>query len=113
MTLVADRDWLYDDSELPCMDIKPGSMGRPVPGIKAAVIDQYGNQLPRDSVGLLALRPTWPSMMRQIWGDENKYNEYFKIKGWYLSGDNAYVDDDGYFWFIGRADDIIKLQDTE
>ncbi len=92
----------------PCMDIKPGSMGRPVPGIKAAVIDQHGSILPRDSVGLLALRPTWPSMMRQVWGDEEKYNEYFKIKGWYLSGDNAYVDDDGYFWFIGRADDIIN-----
>ena len=92
----------------PCMDIKPGSMGRPVPGIKAAVVDQYGNQLPRDSVGLLALRPTWPSMMRQVWGDEAKYNEYFKLKGWYLSGDNAYIDDDGYFWFIGRADDIIN-----
>ena len=92
----------------PCMDIKPGSMGRPVPGVKAAVIDSNGNELPRDSVGLLALRPVWPSMMRQIWGDEAKYNEYFKIKGWYISGDNAYVDDDGYFWFIGRADDIIN-----
>lgn len=92
----------------PCMDIKPGSMGRPVPGIKAAVVDQFGNELSRGSVGFLALRPTWPSMMRMIWGDEDKYNEYFRIKGWYLSGDNTYVDEDGYFWFIGRADDIIN-----
>lgn len=92
----------------PCMDIKPGSMGRPVPGIRAAVIDKQGNTRPRGSVGLLAIQPAWPSILREVWGDEDKYNEYFRIKGWYLSGDNAYVDDDGYFWFIGRADDIIN-----
>ena len=92
----------------PCLDIKPGSMGKPVPGITAAVIDKNGNHLPKGSVGLLALRPSWPSILRAVWGDEEKYNDYFLIKGWYLSGDNAYVDDDGYFWFIGRADDIIN-----
>jgi len=92
----------------PVMDIKPGSMGKPFPGIKAAIIDENGNELPPREEGHLALKPeTVQSLMRQIWGNQEKFNSYFS-HGWYLSGDKAYKDEDGYFWFVGRADDVIK-----
>jgi acetyl-CoA synthetase len=97
----------------PCLPVRPGSMGKPFPGTEAAVIDGKGNKLPPGSSGILALRPGWPSMMRTLWGDEKRYKEYFTIpmpgtsSAWYTTGDTAYVDKDGYFWFIGRADDVI------
>ncbi len=90
------------------LDIKPGSMGKPMPGVKAAIIDNSGKELPVGDEGNLALRPeTVPSLMKTIWRNENKYNSYFN-HGWYISGDRAYKDKDGYFWFIGRSDDVIK-----
>lgn len=92
----------------PCLPIKPGSMGKPFPGIKAAIIDSEGNELPTGKHGFLALKPGWPSMMRTIWHNENRYKAYFQIPGWYTSGDTAFKDEDGYFWFVGRADDVIK-----
>lgn len=92
----------------PCLPIKLGSMGKPFPGIKAAIVDSDGNEQPPGKHGFLALRPGWPSMMRTIWRDENRYKAYFQIPGWYTSGDTAYKDEDGYFWFVGRADDVIK-----
>ncbi len=91
----------------PAMPVRPGSMGRPFPGVKAAIIDAEGKELPAGSSGILALKPGWPSMMRSIWKDKARYNEYFKIPGWYTTGDTAHIDEDGYFWFIGRADDVI------
>ncbi|MED4161765.1 acetate--CoA ligase [Halalkalibacterium halodurans] len=91
----------------PSMDIRPGSMGKPLPGIKAAIIDDQGNELPPNRMGNLAIRKGWPSMMRAIWKNEEKYNSYFEIDGWYVSGDSAYMDEDGYFWFQGRIDDVI------
>ena len=91
----------------PSMPIKPGSMGKPVPGIKAAIIDNKYKQLPPNKEGSLAIKPGWPSMMRSIWKNRAKYNSCFK-KGWYITGDKAFKDKDGYFWFIGRADDVIK-----
>lgn len=91
----------------PCLDIKPGSMGKPIPGIKAAIVDDKGNLLPSGKIGNLALKPPWPSMMKKIWKRPKKFKSYF-IKGWYISGDLAYVDKDGYFWFVSRADDVIK-----
>lgn len=91
----------------PCMKIKPGSMGKPVPGIVAGIVDDDGNELPAGKEGNLAIRPGWPSMMKMIWKNPKKYKEYFK-KNWYISGDRAYKDRDGYFRFIGRADDVIK-----
>lgn len=92
----------------PVMDIKPGSMGKPLPGIVAGVIDEDGNEVPDGQEGHLALRPeSVQSIMKTIWNNEEKYNSYF-ANGWYLSGDKAYKDKDGYFWFIGRADDVIK-----
>lgn len=92
----------------PCLPIKPGSMGKPFPGIKAAIIDGKGNELPAGQHGLLALEPGWPSMLRTVWGDEKRFKEYFNIHGWYSTGDTAYRDEDGYFWFVGRADDVIN-----
>jgi len=91
----------------PSMDIKPGSMGKPIPGITANIISDRGKKLPAGKIGNLAIKPPWPSMMKTIWRRPKKYQSYFK-KGWYMSGDLAYKDKDGYFWFVGRADDIIK-----
>jgi len=92
----------------PCMTIKPGSMGRPIPGVIAAVVDENGVEVPPKQEGFLALRPGWPSMMLGIWRNTPKFKEYFRVPGWYIAGDQAYKDEDGYFWFLGRADDVIK-----
>ncbi len=90
------------------MDIKPGSMGKPFPGVVAAIIDDNGKELPDGEEGNLALkRDSVQSLMKQIWGNEEKFRSYF-ISEWYISGDRAYKDKDGYFWFIGRMDDVIK-----
>ena len=98
----------------PSMDIKLGSMGKPIPGVKATIIDDKGKELKPNQIGNLALKPGWPSMMEEIWKNKKKYRSYFLPAGrhgldnWYISGDLAYKDKDGYFWFIGRADDVIK-----
>jgi acetyl-CoA synthetase len=94
-------------ANFPCMDIKPGSMGKPVPGVVAGIIDDKGKELLANKIGNLAIKPGWPSMMKKIWRRPNKYESYF-VGGWYISGDLAYKDKDGYFWFVGRADDLIK-----
>ncbi|MDZ5470466.1 acetate--CoA ligase [Bacillus sp. 31A1R] len=92
---------------LPSQTIKPGSMGRPLPGIQAAIIDHQGNELKRGELGLLAIKKGWPSMMKEIWKNEEKYHSYF-IHDWYLSGDLAYMDEEGYVFFQGRDDDMIN-----
>jgi len=92
----------------PCMDIRPGSMGKPIPGVRAGIVDEEGNEVPPGQEGFLAIRPGWPSMMLGIWRNTPKFKEYFRVPGWYISGDQAYKDGDGYFWFLGRADDVIK-----
>ncbi|PYI52054.1 acetate--CoA ligase [Paenibacillus flagellatus] len=92
----------------PSMDIKPGSMGKPIPGTDAAIVDDNGNVLPPNRMGNLAIKTPWPSMMRKIWNNPAKYEEYFRLQGWYVSGDSAYMDEDGYFWFQGRVDDVIN-----
>lgn len=94
------------------MEIRPGSMGRPLPGIEAAIIHRAGNETVEvmeepDIQGELALRPGWPSMFRGYLHEEERYKKSF-VDGWYITGDLASRDKDGYFWFIGRADDIIK-----
>ncbi len=90
-----------------CMEIKPGSMGKPIPGVIAAIVDDQGNELPPYRMGNLAIKKGWPSMMRQIWNNQAKFESYFMPGDWYVSGDSAYMDDDGYFWFQGRIDDVI------
>lgn len=98
-------------ANFPSMDIRPGSMGRPLPGTEAAVVrrvDEDKAEVVGPGIeGDLALRPGWPSMFRGYLHDEERYRKCF-IGGWYITGDLARVDSDGYFWFIGRADDIIK-----
>ncbi|MDA3902131.1 MAG: acetate--CoA ligase [Desulfuromusa sp.] len=94
------------------MEIRPGSMGRPLPGIEAAIVHRNtegGIELEDqpDCEGELALRVGWPSMFRGYLHDDERYRKCF-VGGWYLSGDLAQRDADGYFWFVGRADDIIK-----
>jgi acetyl-CoA synthetase len=101
------------------MDIRPGSMGRPLPGIDAAILrrDDHGRVVVREGAaeivedplteGELALRPGWPSMFRAYLGEEERYAKCF-IGGWYVTGDLAMRDADGYYWFVGRADDVIK-----
>lgn len=91
----------------PSMDIRPGSMGKPIPGVKAAIVDDQGNELPPNRMGNLAIKKGWPSMMTAIWNNEAKYESYFMPGDWYVSGDSAYMDEDGYFWFQGRVDDVI------
>ncbi|WP_439644874.1 acetate--CoA ligase [Aneurinibacillus tyrosinisolvens] len=91
----------------PSMEIKPGSMGKPFPGVVAAIIDDEGNELPPNRMGNLAIKTGWPSMMRRVWNNPAKYEEYFRLEGWYVSGDSAYMDEEGYFWFQGRVDDVI------
>lgn len=89
------------------LPIKLGSMGKAVPGIEAAVIDNQGNVLPPYEMGNLAIKKGWPAMMRTIWNREELYDTYFINNEWYISGDSAYMDEDGYFWFQGRIDDVI------
>ncbi|WP_425433905.1 acetate--CoA ligase [Marininema mesophilum] len=110
---IHDNWWMTETGGIlitnyPAMEIKPGSMGKPFPGIEAAIIDDQGNELPPMQMGNLAIRTPWPSLMRKIWKNEGKFDEYFRIKGWYISGDSAYQDEDGYFWFQGRIDDVIN-----
>ena len=110
----------------PCMDIKIGSMGKPIPGLVAAIVDDKGHELGPNKEGNIALKPGWPSMMKTIWKRPHKYRSYFSSwkdailpssgkdrilqprASWYISGDRGWTDTDGYFWFIGRADDVIK-----
>ncbi len=91
----------------PSMDIKVGSMGKPIPGVIAGIVDEKGNTVPNNQEGNLALKPNFPSLMKEIWKNKKKYHSYF-VNNWYISGDRAWRDKDGYFWFVGRADDIIK-----
>ena len=94
------------------MDIMPGSMGRPLPGIGAGIVERLESGGIREitqpmATGELALRPGWPSMMRGYLNEEARYKKCF-VNGWYLTGDLAMRDSDGYYWFVGRADDVIK-----
>jgi acetyl-CoA synthetase len=93
------------------MDIRPGSMGKPLPGVEAAIVRRGSQGVAvidtPDTQGELALRPGWPSMFRGYLGDEARYRRCF-VDGWYLTGDLAKRDADGYYWFVGRSDDVIK-----
>jgi acetyl-CoA synthetase len=94
-------------------DVKPGSMGQPLPGIKAGIVERDGKTgalhevTEPHTMGELALRAGWPSMMRGYLHEQARYDKCFR-DGWYLTGDLAMRDADGYFWFVGRADDLIK-----
>jgi acetyl-CoA synthetase len=96
-------------TNLPGMAVKPGSMGKPFPGITATVLDPktYEPMNKAGVAGLIALRPGWPSQIRGYRNNEAGFQKKFK-NGWYLCGDRASIDPDGYFWFMGRDDDVIN-----
>jgi acetyl-CoA synthetase len=96
---------------VPGMQVRPGSMGKPLSGVHAAIVRRTGEgveEVTRPGVeGELALEPGWPSMFRDYLHERARYDKCFS-GGWYLTGDLAKRDEDGYYWFVGRADDVIK-----
>jgi acetyl-CoA synthetase len=96
-------------TNLPGMPVKPGSMGKPFPGVTATVVDPktFEPIAAPGRVGLIALKPGFPSLMRSYWNNPTTYQGKFK-NGWYLCGDRASIDPDGYYWFVGRDDDVIN-----
>jgi acetyl-CoA synthetase len=99
-------------ANFPAMDVRPGSMGKPLPGIEAAIVQKHKDgsveEIAEPEIqGELALRPGWPSMFRGYWGEKERYENCF-AGGFYLTGDLAMRDADGYYWFVGRKDDVIK-----
>lgn len=91
---------------------KPGSCTRPLPGIIADIVDDEGDPVGHNQGGNLVIKKPWPSMIRTIWGDDARFQRsYFpdKLKGYYLAGDSARRDDDGYFWIMGRIDDVLNV----
>ncbi|SDJ68907.1 acetate--CoA ligase [Salimicrobium halophilum] len=111
---VHDTWWMTETgaqliANLPTRNIKPGSMGRPIPGVEAAVLDEEGQERPRGEVGHLAIRADWPAIMKEVWKNEEKYASYFPHgEEWYIAGDLAIMDEDGYVFFQGRSDDMIN-----
>jgi acetyl-CoA synthetase len=90
---------------------KPGSATLPLPGIDAAILDAQGNEVPRGQGGLLFIRRPWPSMLRTVYGDPERFQKaYFStLPGLYFTGDGARQDADGYFWIMGRVDDVVNV----
>ncbi|MGZ7132335.1 MAG: acetate--CoA ligase, partial [Halobacteriota archaeon] len=99
-------------SPLPVSPLKPGSATKPLPGIEADVVDMEGNSVPPGRGGLLVIRSPWPSMLRTLYNDPDRYKKTYWEQvpgGVYVSGDIARKDDDDYFWIQGRADDVLKI----
>jgi len=96
---------------MPCTPLKPGSGTKAFPGIVADVVDEEGNSVKPNEEGFLVIKTPWPSMLRNIWNDPDRYvSQYWsKYPGMYMTGDSARKDEDGYFWIIGRVDDVIKV----
>ena len=98
---------------LPSVPLKPGSATRGFPGVELDVVDEEGDPLPPNEEGYLVIKRPWPAMLRTIYGDPDRYVEQywsrFAEQGWYLPGDSAKKDEDGYIWVIGRIDDVIKV----
>jgi acetyl-CoA synthetase len=90
---------------------KPGSCTKPLPGIIPAILDEKGQPVPKNTGGMLCIAKPWPGMLRGIWGDDERYVQQYwtKVPHNYLTGDNARMDDDGYYWIMGRIDDVIKV----
>jgi len=92
--------------------LKPGSCTLPLPGIDAAIVDETGAEVEQGKGGFLVVRRPWPSMIRTVWGDPERFKKtYFppELKGYYLAGDGAQRDKDGYFWIMGRIDDVLNV----
>ena len=98
---------------LPSVALKPGSATRPFPGIEVDIVDEEGNPVGTNQDGDLVIKGPWPSMIRTVYGDDKRfisqYWEKYAAQGWYLAGDTARRDEDGYLWVIGRNDDVLKV----
>src|SRR3970040_1047785 len=96
---------------LETIPLKPGSETRPIPGLNVSVVDESGNDIPPNTKGYLVIKNSWPGMLLTLWGDDQKYRDVYwsKYKNCYYPGDYAVKDTDGYFWLLGRADDVLKV----
>jgi len=96
---------------LPCVPLKPGSGTKPFPGIIMDVVDENGNSVKANEEGFLVIKTPWPAMIRTVWKDPERYIQQYwsKYPGLYLTGDSVRRDEDGYYWIIGRVDDVIKV----
>jgi acetyl-CoA synthetase len=90
---------------------KPGSCTKPLPGVVPEIVDEIGNAVEPNRGGMLCIAKPWPGMLRGIWGDDARYVQQYwsTVPGKYLTGDNARQDDDGYYWIMGRIDDVINV----
>jgi len=101
-------------SSLPGLEtipLKPGSGTLPIPGVEISVVDEFGTEVPPNTKGYLIIRNPWPGMLQTLWGDDEKYKTVYwsKYANCYYAGDYALKDEDGYFWILGRADDVLKI----
>ncbi len=109
---MADRDRRHHDQPLPGVTTaKPGSAQVPLPGISVDVVDNDANPVPNGSGGYLVLTEPWPSMLRGIWGDPERYKDTYwsRFDGLYFAGDGAKKDEDGDVWLLGRVDDVMNV----
>jgi acetyl-CoA synthetase len=90
---------------------KPGSCTKPLPGVMPAILDESGQPVEKNQGGMLCMTKPWPGMLRGIWGDDERYQQQYwsRVPGKYLAGDNARQDEDGYYWIMGRIDDVINV----
>ena len=96
---------------MPCTPLKPGSGTKPFPGLEMDILDEEGKPVKAGEEGFLVIKKPWPSILRTIWNDPDRYVQQYwsKYEGMYLTGDSAKRDEDGYYWVIGRVDDVIKV----
>jgi len=91
--------------------LKPGSGTKPIPGVAISVVDEKGHEVSSNTKGSLIIKNPWPGMLLTLWGDDEKYRSAYwsKFESSYYSGDFAKIDEDGYLWLLGRADDVLKV----
>ncbi|WP_376790065.1 acetate--CoA ligase [Thermoflexus sp.] len=113
---IMDTWWMTETggfmiTPMPCLPLKPGSATMPFPGIRAEVVDENGNPCPPGVEGYLVIQTPWPGMSRTLYGDPERYVKTYwsKYPGWFFTGDSARRDEDGYFYIIGRVDDVLKV----
>ncbi|QWK09586.1 MAG: acetate--CoA ligase [Thermoflexus hugenholtzii] len=113
---IMDTWWMTETggfmiTPMPCVPLKPGSATLPFPGIRAEVVDENGNPCPPGVEGYLVIQNPWPGMTRTLYGDPDRYVQVYwsKYPGWFFTGDSARRDEDGYFYIIGRVDDVLKV----
>lgn len=96
---------------MPCTPLKPGSGTKPFPGLKMDIVDEEGKSVKDNEEGFLVIKTPWPAMLRTIWNDPDRYVQQYwtRFPGMYMTGDSARRDEDGYYWIIGRVDDVIKV----